>query len=365
MRYLRALVSASTLSLAALVLGGCLGAGEAGSPGPSTRTALLCGAAQTSCAGVCVDPSRDVAHCGACGVACAAGAACVSGRCAAPGDPGAREGAGCAGNLSACATAAKPCDGRDNDDDGLVDEDFGGVAGEACVSDSQRCDTAPRHILAGPRGQLRYEDAALVNQRPGRFAAPGSEAALTLGHRLEVHLAVAVMVTSSTPFSLYSGGCNSLTAVAPRDLGAGRGLYILGPGSYVVATQGAADARVAVAVSWVNVPTQGEAVEVARWASPESLAPLSAGGAPREPGDLLACDVERRTVRVRVVWDADPGLGPNARRVRSSLAAGLRGTAAQTLCASTLQLERGLFALEAGWSWGSDPVTRFTVEASQ
>ena len=42
----------------------------------------MCRAPQVECAGVCVDTSRDDAHCGACGTACVEGELCLEGTCA-------------------------------------------------------------------------------------------------------------------------------------------------------------------------------------------------------------------------------------------------------------------------------------------
>lgn len=69
---------------------GRLGGSDAGptsasdAPGGSGCTAGL-----IDCGGRCVDPSRDPSACGGCGIACGAGASCLSGVCTcAPGAPG-------------------------------------------------------------------------------------------------------------------------------------------------------------------------------------------------------------------------------------------------------------------------------------
>lgn len=56
-------------------------AGSATDTGVDASDGAACPADRTRCSAVCVDLARDVANCGACGVACPAGVACVASAC--------------------------------------------------------------------------------------------------------------------------------------------------------------------------------------------------------------------------------------------------------------------------------------------
>src|SRR4051812_15210938 len=61
-------------------------AGNAGGAGGARATSedagvIRCSANQIPCGGACADPRSDHDHCGACGVACAAGEVCDLGAC--------------------------------------------------------------------------------------------------------------------------------------------------------------------------------------------------------------------------------------------------------------------------------------------
>jgi hypothetical protein len=75
------------LCLAAWAASACEGASVVGGPrdGGTMDAGGLdasCAAGQLTCAGRCIDPAVDPAHCGGCGVACAGGRVCVAGACA-------------------------------------------------------------------------------------------------------------------------------------------------------------------------------------------------------------------------------------------------------------------------------------------
>lgn len=100
--------------------------------------ACACPAGTTSCSGACVNLDADGAHCGACGSRCADGMSCAAGRCACP--PG----------LSACASAC-----RDLRGDGANCGACGNrcPAGSLCVAG--RCLAATYEVPARSSGECR------------------------------------------------------------------------------------------------------------------------------------------------------------------------------------------------------------------
>ena len=63
--------------------------GDATGPEPSETSTSIdggedCGSSLLECGGICIDPTTDVGHCGACDNPCAAGATCEEGTCACP-----------------------------------------------------------------------------------------------------------------------------------------------------------------------------------------------------------------------------------------------------------------------------------------